>query len=257
MVGRRAILRPGVRQAEISDLVARRGEASVEILAAKFNTSQETIRRDLSILADAGRVQKVHGGARRAFQREEGAFDERMDRNAVAKQVIAEKIAKLITPRQTIFMDTGSTTLICAEALARVKDLKVITNSARIAATVAAGTGGSEVFLLGGRFNSDNSQTVGLATICEIGQYRTDHAIITIGALDTCRAMDYSNDEAQVARAMITGASNVTIVADQSKFGQTATFSVCNLKRIDRLVVDVPPTGALADALEIANVEVL
>jgi DeoR/GlpR family transcriptional regulator of sugar metabolism len=64
--------------------------------------------------------------------------------------LIAEKITKLIMPRQTIFMDTGSTTLICAEALARVKGLKVITNSTRIAATFASATGEAEVYLLGG-----------------------------------------------------------------------------------------------------------
>lgn len=257
MAGRRAVVRPGVRQAEICDLVARHGEMSVEKLALKFGTSQETIRRDLSILADVGRVQKVHGGARRVLRRDEGAFEERMGRNALAKRLIAEKVAKLIAPRQTIFMDTGSTTLICAEALARVKDLTVITNSVRVAATFTAGAGGAEVYLLGGRYRSDNSQTVGPTAICEIEQYRTDHAIITIGALDTSGAHDYSSDEAQVARAMIAAASEIMVVADHTKFGQSATFSVCDLKRIDRLVVDRLPDGALGESLSLANVEVL
>lgn len=257
MAGRRTVVRPGVRQAEICDLVARHGEMSVERLALKFDTSQETIRRDLSILADSGRVQKVHGGVRRVLRRDEGAFEERMGRNALAKRLIAEKVAKLVAPRQAIFMDTGSTTLICAEALARVKDLTVITNSARIAATFAAGTGGAEVYLLGGRYSSDNSQTVGSTTIREIEQYRTDRAIITVGALDSGGVQDCSNDEAQVARAMIAVASQITVVADHSKFGQSATFSVCDLEKIDQLVVDKFPEGVLKDALTEANVEVL
>lgn len=254
MVGRRSIVRPGVRQAEICDLVARFEEVSVKTLAAKYTTSEETIRRDLSLLADAGRVQKVHGGARRVARIDEGAFDERMGQNLLAKRLIAEKVAKLVAPRQTIFMDTGSTTLICAEAMARTKSLTVITNSARISATFAAGTGGAQVFLLGGLFRGDNAQTVGPTTIREIGYYRTDHAIITAGTLRAEGAYDYSYSEAQVARAMIAAASEITVVVDHSKFERDATHKLCNLDQIDNLISDKRPNDALADALHRANV---
>jgi DeoR/GlpR family transcriptional regulator of sugar metabolism len=257
MARRGSTVKPRVRQQEILDLVVRDGEVSVETLASRFDSSQETIRRDLSILADAGRIRKVHGGARHLLRGDEGAFDERMGRNALAKRLIAEKITKLITPRQTIFMDTGSTTLICAEALARVKGLKVITNSTRIAATFASGTGEAEVYLLGGRYINDNSQTVGSSTIGEIQKFRADHAIIAIGALDISGAMDYSNDEAQVGRSMIAAASKLTIVADSSKYEQRAAFKVCDLEEVDNLIGDKFPEPALYDALIANNVGIL
>ncbi len=257
MTKHRANIRPPVRQAEICDLIDRRGKISVEVLAAKFDASQETIRRDLGVLADAGRIQKVHGGARRAQLRDEGRFEERMKRNALAKQLIAEKITKIVLAGQTIFMDTGSTTLACATALARIKRLTVITNSARIAAVVTNGTGGAEVFLLGGKYVNDNSQTVGPLTIREIEQYRPDHAIITIGALNESGAMDYSNDEAEVARTMIAKAHEVTVVVDHSKFGQRAAFGVCELNEIDHLVTDKLPGDVLLSALTHSNVEVV
>jgi len=257
MMAKRTPLRPGIRQAKILDLVGRRGEVRVEDLAKKFDTSPETIRRDLTILANGGKLQKIHGGARAPSSHSEGVFDVRMRRNALAKRTIAEKAASVVEVGQTIFMDTGSTTLICAEALARKKELTVITNSTRIASTFAAGSGGAEIYLLGGLFRGDNAQTVGASTICEIANYRADKAIITIGALDVDGVMDFSNQEAQVARAMIGASAQVVILADHSKLNRATSFKVCDLSDVDLLVSDKAPTDALKKTLLNAEVEVL
>lgn len=257
MSRRQSHMRPSIRQAEICDLVAKKGEVSVDILAKKFDTSAETIRRDLTALADAGRLRKVHGGARSMAVQGEGQFDQRMRLNALAKRQIAEKLTTLITPHQTLFMDTGSTTLICAEALARIKNLTIITNSTRIAETFAAGRGGAEIYLLGGRFSGANNQTVGEAVIEQIASYRADMAVITVGAIDQGAVMDFSNQEAQVARAMIDAAKQVTIVADHTKFEQTASFKVCDLDGIDRAVFDKLPDRELREAFSIAEVDIL
>ncbi len=257
MSGRRSAARPSVRKAAIIEFVERRGRASVDELAEKFDTSPETVRRDLNRLAEAGRLRKVHGGARRIGRIVEGSFEERMAQNALAKQLVAEKVAKIVLPDQSLFIDTGSTTLICAETLAKVRNLTVITNSSRIAAVFSAGPGGADVHMLGGSYRADNAQTVGPATVTHITQFRTKHAILTIGALDNQGATDYSEEEAQVARAMIRGADELIVVADGSKLGHHATFRVCGLEQIDRLVLDKQPNSAMSEALAVANVEVL
>ena len=255
MIRNRALVKPAIRQAEICDLLERKGEASVEAMAKRFETSAETIRRDLSLLADSGKLQKVHGGARRILRREEGGFKERLARNALAKRLIAEKVVSLVSPGQTLFMDTGSTTLICAEALAKVKNLTVITNSTRIATAISEGSGKSGVFLLGGQFRPDNAQTIGPTTLREIAQFRADHAILTIGALNEGGAFDYSDDEAHVARAMLAASAQINVVVDHSKIGQCATHRVCALTSINRLILDRPPPQALGDTIIKAGVE--
>lgn len=257
MSRRPAFMRPGIRQAEINELVAKRGEITVEALAENFETSAETIRRDLTVLADAGRLRKVHGGARSVITKGEGAFDVRMRRGALAKRQIAEKLADLVPAHSTLFMDTGSTTLICAQVLAKVKNLSVITNSTRIAETFAEGRGRADVFLLGGRYRGDNAQTVGDSTTRQIARYRADMAILTVGAIDQRGVMDYSSHEAEVARAMIEAAKTLTVVVDHSKFNKTAGFCVCELPEIHRLVTDRAPDAALGDAMELANIEVV
>jgi DeoR family glycerol-3-phosphate regulon repressor len=257
VIRQNAYMRPSMRQAEICDLIAKRGEMSVGGLAVKFDASAETIRRDLTTLADAGQIRKVHGGARALSPQGEGVFDVRMRRNALAKRLIAEKVVALVAPRQTVFLDTGSTTLICAEAMARIKKLTVITNSTRIAATFAKGAGGTDVYLLGGRYRGGNAQTVGCDTTNEIARFRADMAIITVAAIDAGNAMDFSNDEAQVARAMISASAQTVIVADHTKFNRAAPFNVCNLNGINTLVSDKAPNTALERELYGANVNVL
>jgi DeoR family glycerol-3-phosphate regulon repressor len=247
---------PRLRQEKIAEAVLRQGRVSVEQLALRFQTSHETIRRDLSALAEAGRVLKVHGGAKLPRQREEGPFRERLAMNAVGKRVVAEKAARLISPGQTLFIDTGSTTLMCAEEIGKIAGLTVITNSTRIAAVLAEHGNRTSVFLLGGRFDGDNHETAGPATITGVQAFHADHALITIGALDEAAgATDYNYDEAQVARAMLENADNLIVVADASKLQRRAAFAVCALDRINALVTDRSPQGTLLSALSTAGVE--
>ncbi|MFN6952962.1 MAG: DeoR family transcriptional regulator, partial [Albidovulum sp.] len=51
------------RQREILDLARAEGRVAVEDLAERFSVTLQTIRRDLTELADAGKLERVHGGA--------------------------------------------------------------------------------------------------------------------------------------------------------------------------------------------------
>jgi DeoR family glycerol-3-phosphate regulon repressor len=249
-------MKPKHRQAHIAELVSQRGEASVDALAQQFGVSAATIRRDLSQLAEGGVIQKVHGGARRSPLIAEGSFSERMAENAGAKEEIARKLAPLIEPGDTLFIDTGSTTLACAHQLAAVPELTVITNSVRIAHVMSSGEGRPKVLLLGGEFRNDNAETVGPTTIEQIRGFQADHAVITVAALDaSVGAMDAELDEAHVARAMIECAHRLIVVADARKMERKAAFRVCRLDEIDVLVSDTAPSPAFRAALGEADVE--
>jgi DeoR family glycerol-3-phosphate regulon repressor len=248
-------LKPRDRRAKIAELIDQQGQAGVDDLAETFDVSAETIRRDLSDLAEEGRVQKIHGGAKKMRFDAEGSFQQRMSENASAKALIGQKLAGLVRPGQTLFLDTGSTTLAAVDGLAMIDDLTVVTNSMRIAREMGDR---ADIHLLGGSYRADNAQTVGPQTINHIGTFIADHAILTVGALDaTFGAADYNIEEAQIARAMIAQARQITILADSSKFTRTAPFVVCGLDRLDTLITDGTPPPALAQALASAGVTVL
>ncbi len=248
-------MKPTDRRNQIVAAIRGGGEISVDMLARRFAVSLETIRRDLARLADQGLVDKVHGGARPPRLAVEGSLAERMGENAEAKRVIAQKVAGLVGPGETIFIDTGSTTLACAEALAAREDLTVITNSFGVARALGEG---SRVFMLGGEYSAGNAQTVGPLAMRQIAAFRADRAVITVSAIDgDAGVMDASLEEASVARAMIDCARQLVVVADSSKFGRSAGFSVCDLAEIDVIVSDRAPPAPLAEAMAAAEVELV
>jgi len=250
-------MKPKLRQSRIMDVVAREGGATVDALAEEFGVSAETIRRDLAQLAMSGALQKVHGGARRLRLHAEGSFQERMGEDAAAKQVIAQKLAALVEPGDTLFIDTGTTTLFCAEALADVERLTVITNSFRVAETLSRGAGRARVYLLGGEYAADNAQTTGVLALDQIDRFQADHAVLAVAALDPAvGAANGDFDEAQIARRMMANAAHVIVVAQAAKLGRKAAHRICRLEEIDMLVCDAVPDEAFRAALDAARVEI-
>lgn len=232
-------MKPHERQPQIEAIIRREGEVSVEMLAERFDVSPETIRRDLGSLAELGRVQKVHGGARRARLIHEPSHDQRETTARDAKAAIGRRLAEAVEPGETLFIDTGSTTLAAAETLAAIPDLTIITNSCRLAERIARISADATIHLLGGRYGADNAQTTGIAVIEQLQAFRADRAILTVAALDVDQgAMDASQDEAQIARAMIRNARMVTVLADPGKFGRHAAYAVCATEDIDLIISD-------------------
>jgi len=251
-------MNPADRQTEIVNLIRQRNRVAVDELASLLKISKETIRRDLSELARAGKVQKFHGGASLSMMTGEGPFRYRMGDNAVAKASIAAEAVKLFVPGETLLIDTGSTTLYFAEELAKISSLTIVTNSAEIARIVSFVPSQSRTFLLGGEFNADNRQTVGSMAVSQIRSFRAHHAVLTVGALDVrTGVMDFCIEEAQVARAMIEQAEAVTVLVDSSKFGRIASFEVCSLDRITTLVCDQLPPDKIRTALTESGVTLL
>ncbi|WP_321371286.1 DeoR/GlpR family DNA-binding transcription regulator [uncultured Desulfuromusa sp.] len=147
---------------------------------------------------------------------------------------------------------------IFAEKLAAIHGLTVVTNSTQIAKTMSLDPSSSRVFLLGGEFHGDNRQTVGSMAITQLQSFRAHHAILTAGALDTrTGVMDFSIEEAQLARAMIAQAEHLTILIDSSKFNKIASFEVCSLSRITNLVCDIAPPEELYATLLKAKINVI
>ncbi len=251
-------MHPHDRQVEITDFVRQQGRVSVDELAARFTSSPETIRRDLGVLSEAGKIHKVHGGARSPRIFGEGLLRQRMLENVAAKRHIARKACELISPGDTLFIDTGSTTLIFVEELVTIADITVITNSIGIAASIGASSNPIRLFLLGGEYNTDNGETCGLMAIEQINSFRANYAVLTVGGIDAdAGVMDFNVDEAQVARAMIKQSENTIMLVDSTKFDRIASFAVSSFHQVSCLVSERSPDGQLKDVLVRQNVKMI
>lgn len=252
---RGSVVKPKQRQARALEAIEREGEVTVDALAADFGVSAETVRRDLMLLAEKGTLQRVHGGARRLRLHAEGTFEQRMDEAAAEKGEIARKLAQVITSGDTCFIDTGSTTLACAQTLSEIADLTIVTNSVRIAQVMSRGRGKARVHLIGGIYAPDNGESVGADAIEQIGRFHADYAIVGVAALDAAAGPSAANfDEASVARAMCGNARKVVIVAHAEKFGRQAAHKICRFDEIDMLVSDAAPSDGLRAVLKASGV---
>lgn len=254
-------MRPADRHEKIVKLVHKAGEISVDDLAQTLGASRETIRRDLANLDAMGRLKKFHGGARVRSNTQvepavEGPFALRMAENLPAKRRIAHAAASLLAPGDAVFIDTGTTTLILAEALVDLPMLVVVTNSWRIAATLSANPD-HKVFLIGGAYGADAGESLGQFAVEQIRRFRARHAFLTVGSVDEHAVMDFDAQVTEVAQSMIERVDIVTVLADASKFGKRGIFEVAPWSSIDRLVTDAPPPPAIAEALERAGTKVV
>ena len=253
-------MKPSDRRERIVEMLRQHQKVTVESLADILATSRETVRRDLAQLDSKRLLKKVHGGAvavalPRPDRFEEGPFTDRMVEAAAIKRAIGRRAASLLSSGDSLFIDTGSTTVYFAEQLARLTDLSVITNSASIAKNVVLGNK-NKVHLLGGDFRLDGNETVGPTTVEQVEHLRARHVFLTIGGIDQHAVTDFDVQEAYVACAMIRSARSVTVLADSSKFDRQGVFEVAKLSQIDRLVTDAVPDDMRA-AIAKAGIEVV
>jgi DeoR family glycerol-3-phosphate regulon repressor len=254
-------MRPTIRRERIEQVVRQRERVTVDSLAELLGASRETIRRDLTDLAERGRVRKIHGGATIAEPRAsdadvEGSFQARLSENADAKRAIARRAIRLFQPGDTLFVDTGTTTLLFAEELSSATGLTVITNSAAIAALAARGASNS-TFLVGGEYRADGTENLGPLAVEQITYFHAIHAVLAVGSIETVGILNFDVQEADVARAMIAQARSVTVLADATKFGRGGLIKVAALNAIARVVTNAEPSDEIAVALRDASIELI
>lgn len=247
---------PEQRQRSILDLLAAQGAASVRDLQRHLNVSQETIRRDMAVLAERSQLRRTHGGAI-AMAFAEPEIGERLVANAQEKRAIGKAAAELVPEKASVILDCGSTVQCVAEALAVRQQLTVITNDLTICGKLAR-RNDIEVHLLGGRIQSHEHATIGPDAIAMLRQYRADYAFIGAGAIsDDPWLMDYSRDASELRQMMLQAARNTVIVADHSKFGGLAPVRVDDFRRVTHLVTDATVEASRLSAFEALSVQLV
>jgi DeoR/GlpR family transcriptional regulator of sugar metabolism len=79
-----------------------------------------------------------------------------------------------------------------------------------------------------------------------------------VGGIDARVGLtEYNWDDTLIKQAMLKTAKQVIVLADASKFDRIATVEIDHLEIMNVLVTDQPPSLALAEALERANVKVI
>ncbi|MFC7705900.1 DeoR/GlpR family DNA-binding transcription regulator [Plastorhodobacter daqingensis] len=229
------------RQSEILQLARDRGKVVVEELAAHFGVTLQTIRRDLSELADAGKLNRVYGGAILSSGVENIGYEERRKLNPDEKDRIGRLCASEIPDDASLFLNIGTTTEAVARALLSHRNLMVVTNNLNVA-NIMAQNPTAEVIVAGGVLRRADAGLVGDMTLEIVRHFKVDFAVIGASALDEDGdLLDFDFREVRVSQAILAQARRRFLVADRSKFNRTAPVRIASLAEIDVFFTDVAP----------------
>lgn len=234
------------RQTEILEIARAEGRVIVENLAERFGVTVQTIRRDLSELSDAGKLDRVHGGAVMRSGVTNIGYEERRSLNSDAKTAIARACAALIPENSSLFLNIGTTTEAVARELLLHRNLTVITNNMNVANILVANDS-FDVIVTGGALRRSDGGLVGDLTTHAIEAFKVDFAIIGTSALDEDGdLLDFDPQEVRASRTIIRQSRKTYLVTDRSKLSRSAPVRIASLSELDGVITDDPLPEGLA-----------
>jgi len=224
-------------------------------LCEAINVSEDTIRRDLSELAETGEIIKVHGGALSK------SFHVSFQTNGVYshdnKKMIAQKAVSLIRDGMFILTTGGTTILELAKALPHHLRATLFTGSLP-AAMEYIHHPNIEVIFIGDRISKNSKITVGGDAITKIKQINADICFLGINGIDTEHGLTDSDwDVVQVKKAMIQSSKKVVALTIAEKIDTHQKIKVADLDALDILITEADPNEKIFDAYKQKGVAIL
>jgi DeoR family fructose operon transcriptional repressor len=244
------------RRERLRQMLREGGVARVDELRKTLEVSVATIRRDLEILEEEGKVRRVHGGAVSMESRlEEPVFENKTSLSAKEKQRIAEEAYSLIEPDEAIYLNGGSTTLFLARLLRDRSDLTVVTNS--LQAAIELSDSGPRVILIGGELRRISQTMVGPLTSAVLAQVHVDKAFM--GTMGLCLKNGLTTtdpNEAYSNEIVAEQAGQVILLADSSKAEKVCFARFSELEKVDMLITDQKLSQDFAKSLRKRGIKV-
>lgn len=249
------------RHREIVAEVRRRGSATVARLSADFAVSEATIRRDLDLLAEAGTLRRVRGGATAVHgsvrpEADPRSFAETVGAASVAKARIASRAGALVQDGDVVALDIGTTVAALCPHL-EGRSLTVVTASLAVVRALADAPG-IDLVVLGGVLRPSYQSLVGSLTESALRQLRVDVAFLgAAGVRPDGAVLDTTPSEVPVKRGLMDIATRSYLLVDHEKFPGCGFLEIAPVTAFTGLVTDRPlPPGGI-DLPEGEELEVL
>lgn len=231
------------RRLRISTMVRERGSVQVAPLAKRFGVSMQTIRKDLRYLETRGVMERSYGGAISADAvnvTAEPAVEVKRSSHADEKMRIGKLAAAMVSPGESIVLDSGTTALQIAHFLPDDEDITVLTNDLDILSVLAAKER-LNIVMLGGMLRRKNRAFYGAQTVAALENLRVDKLFLGVDGFDIeCGITTHYEPEALLNRKMVEAAREVIAVTDVSKFGRVCLHRIVTVENIHHLIADQP-----------------
>lgn len=230
--------------------LAESGRVIAKDAAAELGVSEDSVRRDLRELAEAGECVRVYGGAVPVPVVEQ-PVSRRGDIATDSKQRVARAAVELIAPASTVILDAGTTALAIARILPA--GLTVMTPSPAVA-LAAAEHSDARIIMIGGELSRHSLVASGGLALEAIGHLGAD--LLLLGATGihpehglTCGSLD----DAVTKRALAARSARVLVLGSEEKIGAVHPFPILPLGDVDGVIVDPEDQNPLITSLGAAT----
>jgi DeoR family transcriptional regulator of aga operon len=232
------------RDKEILRQLLQNGEVTVEQLAERFETSHETIRRELRYLEGAGLLRRTHGGAIQIEPmlyepfRRLSSFAEQEQMQAAEKRRIGLAAAEMIKDGKIVALSAGTTTTQVGRSIDHRKRITIVTNAINIAMELSHRVD-LKIILTGGFLNKNCFALSGDSGIASVNERFYDWAFISVDGIHPEHGLTSASPElGAVSRAIIQQSRKTVVVADHSKFGKVARNLIAPVAKVHLIITD-------------------
>ena len=228
---------PDERRRYLLSLLKDEGKLVITELSRRLGVSGDTLRRDLQELAEAGLVQRVHGGAL-PLAPSPAPYAVRQESGLAAKRAVAVRALRLVRPGQVLLLDGGTTVLEVARYLPTDLRLTVVTPSPPIVMALAEHPG-VELILVGGRLNPRTMTVTGSSAYRALEVLNADLCLLGVCSLHPERGLtglDY--EEAELKRLMVRQAGETAALLTADKLGTASPYKVAEVAELTHLVTE-------------------
>lgn len=224
------------RYNEILKLVNGKKTVTVQELTEHLETSESTIRRDLTILHKKGSLIKVHGGATAVNMEsltKDALLSVRRDRNIEEKVSMGKYAASLVEKEDFIYLDAGSSVDILIDYITE-QDAVYVTNAIGHAQKLLKKS--CRVYLLGGELKETTEAIVGAEAIESLKRYNFTKGFFGTNGVSKEQGFTTPDiTEALVKEKAMKQCQKCYVLADSSKIGQVSSVTFASFE--DGIVV--------------------
>lgn len=226
------------RHRMILQLLKEKNIVKIQEIVEMTDTSESTIRRDLSQLEEEKHLKRIHGGAQRLQGKlQEPSMVEKSSKNLQEKRKIAKYAAGLVEKGDCIYLDAGSTVVEMIEFLTET-DIVVVTNG--LSHLIPLLNKGISTYLIGGLAKPKTNAIIGRGALASLDLYRFDKCFLGVNGIHPQFGFTTPDqEEAMVKEKAISLSREAYVLADESKFSEIAFAKIADLSKASIITNEV------------------
>ncbi len=234
----------------IQNIINEKNTVTVAELAEALETSESTIRRDLTALDELGKIKKFFGGATKVKHNEgffEAAVSTKENLMSEEKTQIARYSATLINDNDFVYIDAGTTTSRLIDFITNDKATYVTNGITHARKLIHKGL---NAYIIGGKIKSLTEAIVGAEGIASLKSFNFSKAFMGTNGIDIEAGFTTPDiEEAMIKEAALKHSYTAFVLADRTKFKKVFPVTFSDIDKCCIVTDALPDKSFLAETI--------